>query len=168
VVDNFLPRGQTSTERILPGKRGFLQRSSLFAPMTTPRKNMPSNSLRSAHCRLMRGWTLNGYMALIRPTSLTRSYVRLSLRGFAFSRLRGDWEGSKRSSQMAAQTRRAQRILAPLRHANRLGNCLIIGEDRKRSRHGQKDALDSQRKRHAAGPAERGPFNAICVRRLAN
>jgi hypothetical protein len=29
----------------------------------------------------MRRWTLNGYVALIRSTSLTRSYVRISLRG---------------------------------------------------------------------------------------
>jgi hypothetical protein len=29
----------------------------------------------------MRRWMLNGYMALIRSTSLTRSYVRISLRG---------------------------------------------------------------------------------------
>ena len=37
--------------------------------------------MRSAHCRSMRRWTLNGYMALIRSTSLTRSHVRISLRG---------------------------------------------------------------------------------------
>jgi hypothetical protein len=29
----------------------------------------------------MRRWMLNGYMALIRSTSLTRSYVKISLRG---------------------------------------------------------------------------------------
>jgi hypothetical protein len=37
--------------------------------------------MRSAHCRSIRRWTLNGYMALIGSTSLTRSYVRISLRG---------------------------------------------------------------------------------------
>jgi hypothetical protein len=36
---------------------------------------------RSAHCRSTRWWTLNGYIALIRSTSLTRSYVRMDLRG---------------------------------------------------------------------------------------
>src|SRR5712675_3153617 len=40
-----------------------------------------SELMRSAHCRSMRRWTLNGYMALIRSTSLTRCSVRISLRG---------------------------------------------------------------------------------------
>jgi hypothetical protein len=40
-----------------------------------------SELMRSAHCRSIRRWTLNGYMALIGSTSLTRSYVRISLRG---------------------------------------------------------------------------------------
>jgi hypothetical protein len=45
--------------------------------------------MRAAHCRSMRRWTFNGYMALIRSTSLTRptslkitysnSYVQISL-----------------------------------------------------------------------------------------
>src|ERR1700730_5174331 len=38
--------------------------------------------MRSAHCRSTRRWTLNGYTALIRSTSLTRSYARICIRGF--------------------------------------------------------------------------------------
>src|SRR6185437_16991313 len=40
----------------------------------------PSDLMRSAQRRSMRRWTLSGYMALIRSTSLTRSQVRLRLR----------------------------------------------------------------------------------------
>jgi hypothetical protein len=40
-----------------------------------------SELIRSAHCRSMRRWTLSGYMALIRSSSLTRSYMRISVRG---------------------------------------------------------------------------------------
>src|SRR6266853_4824907 len=64
--------------------------------------------MRSAHCRSMRRWTLNGYMALIRSTSLTRSYVGISLEDLhsLSGRSRVDREGSKRSGQMAAKTPR--------------------------------------------------------------
>src|ERR1700730_12754217 len=67
-----------------------------------------SELIRSAHCRSMRRWTLNGYMALIRSTSLTRSYLR-DLRSLG-KRSHGDLEGSKRSSEIATQTPRAQRM----------------------------------------------------------
>ena len=40
----------------------------------------PSDLMRSAQRCSMRRWTLSGYMALIRSTSLTRSKVRLHLR----------------------------------------------------------------------------------------
>ena len=39
---------------------------------TTWRRIWFSALMRSAHCRSMRRWTFNGYMALIRSTSLTR------------------------------------------------------------------------------------------------
>jgi hypothetical protein len=72
-----------------------------------------SELMRSAHCRSMRRWMLNGYMALIRSTSLTRSYARIKsskdLRSLG-ERSRGGLEGSKRSNQMAAQTLQTQRM----------------------------------------------------------
>ena len=79
---------------------------ALSVPATIWPRVCLSELMRSAHCRSMRRWMLNGYMALIRSTSLTRSYVRISLRGIRSlgERSRGDLEGSKRSRQMAAQT----------------------------------------------------------------
>jgi hypothetical protein len=50
-------------------------------PTTTWPRICLSELIRSAHCCSMRRWTLNGYMALIRSTSLTRSNVKISLRG---------------------------------------------------------------------------------------
>jgi hypothetical protein len=49
--------------------------------------------MRSAHCRSMRRWTLNGYIALIRSTSLTRSYARREyvFDGFAFPLCTKSW-----------------------------------------------------------------------------
>jgi hypothetical protein len=58
-----------------------------------------SELMRSAHCRSMRRWTLDGYMALIRSTSLTRSYVGIKSRGFAFSR----WTKSRRPGRFQSK-----------------------------------------------------------------
>src|ERR1039458_2430646 len=53
----------------------------LSVPITIWPRMCLSELMRSAHCRSMQRWTLNGYMTLIRPTSLTRCYARISLRG---------------------------------------------------------------------------------------
>jgi hypothetical protein len=52
-----------------------------------------SDLIRSAHCCSMRRWTLNGYIALIRSTSLTRSYARREyvFDGFAFPLCTKSW-----------------------------------------------------------------------------
>src|ERR1700680_3277031 len=60
-----------------------------------------SELMRSAHCRSMRRWTLNGYIALIGSTSLTRSYVRISLRGICVLSVNEVAETWKVSSEAA-------------------------------------------------------------------
>src|SRR5882762_1077509 len=65
-----------------------------------------SELMRSAHCRSMRRWTLNGYMALINlaDTLLRENKSSRDLRSLG-ERSRGDLEGSMRSGQIAPQLR---------------------------------------------------------------
>src|ERR1700686_5938957 len=81
------------TDQVVSGPRPFvlelgITETSLLntrcnvcsVPTTISPRICLSDLMRSAHCRSMRRWTLNGYMALIRSTSLTGATWRISLR----------------------------------------------------------------------------------------
>jgi hypothetical protein len=75
-------------------------------PATTWFWSCLRDSMRSAHCRSMRRWTLNEYVALIGSTSLPRACVRVSLPGILRSLVERSRRGLESSAQMAAQTPR--------------------------------------------------------------
>ena len=78
---------------------------------------------RSAHCRSMRRWTLNGYMALIRSTSLTRSYVRISLRGIcvlSVNEVAKTWKVPSEAAKWLLKLRERRGCQPDRPHANQL------------------------------------------------
>jgi hypothetical protein len=69
----------------------------------------------------MQRWTLNGYTALIRSTSLTRSYVRISLRGIcvlSVNEVAGAWKVPSEAAQWLLKLLSAEDGLPRTPHTN--------------------------------------------------